>query len=102
MILSYGQDWASLFPAMAEGRSGLGQAAAQLAAMATTIGLGLVGGLITGLLMRAAGVAQWGGSDVICPAGTRFDDDYSFITHQAEHADKPQVKKLRHFREKFQ
>lgn len=97
MVLSYGEDWATLFPAMAEGRSGLGQAAAQLAAMATTVGLGLLGGLLTGLLMRAAGVAQWGGRDVICPAGTRFDDNYSFITQLAEHADKPQVKKLRHF-----
>ena len=86
---------------MAEGRSGLGQAAAQLAAMATTIGLGLVGGLLTGLLMKAAGAAQWSGSDVICPAGSRFDDNFSFITEQAEHADKPQVKKPRHLREKF-
>ena len=38
---------------MAEGRSGLGQAAAQLAAMATTVGLGLVGGLLTGTIMFA-------------------------------------------------
>ena len=76
---------------MAEGRSGLGQAGAQLAAMATTIGVGLVGGLLTGILMRAAGALQWGGSDVICPAGTRFDDNFSFICHQPDSADKIQV-----------
>ena len=78
---------------MAEGRSGLGQAGAQLAAMATTIGLGLLGGLLTGLVMRAAGAAQWGGSDVICPASTRFDDNFSFIKDQPEDADKLQVEK---------
>ena len=76
---------------MAEGRSGLGQAAAQLAAMATTVGLGLVGGLLTGTIMRAAGALQWGPSDVICPAGARFDDNFSFIIQQPEHPDKLQV-----------
>ena len=69
----------------------MGQAGAQLAAMATTIGVGLLGGLLTGILMRAAGALQWGGSDVICPAGRRFDDNFSFICHQPEDADKIQV-----------
>ena len=82
---------------MAEGRTGLGQAAAQLAAMATTIGVGLLGGLLTGTIMRAAGALQWGGTDVICPAGPagiRFDDNFSFLIQQPEHADKLQVGEL--------
>ena len=86
---------------MAEGRTGLGQAAAQLAAMATTVGLGLVGGLLTGTIMRAAGALQWGTTDVICPAGARFDDNFSFIIQQPEHQDKLQVEQLRNLREKF-
>ena len=89
---------------MAEGRSGLGQAAAQLAAMATTIGLGLLGGLLTGFIMRAAGALQWAGSDVVCPAGAagiRLDDNFSFLIQQPEHADKLQVGELGDLREKF-
>ena len=86
---------------MAEGRTGLGQAAAQLAAMATTVGLGLVGGLLTGTIMRAAGALQWGATDVICPAGARFDDNFSFIIQQPEHQDKLQVEQLRNLREKW-
>ena len=99
---NYGSDWANLFPAMAEGRTGLGQAAAQLAAMATTIGLGLLGGLLTGLVMRAAGALQWSGGDIVCPAGPagRFDDNFSFIIQQSEQ-DKSQVEQLGNWREKF-
>ena len=55
----YGTDWVRLFPAMAKGRSGIGQAVAQVAAMAATIGISCIGGLCTGLLMRAAGRFQF-------------------------------------------
>ena len=56
---SYGEKWATLFPAMSEGRTGTGQATAQLAAMATTVGVGLLGGWLTGLVMRVAGAFQF-------------------------------------------
>ena len=55
----YGSDWVRLFPAMANGRSGIGQAVAQVAAMAATIGISCIGGLFTGLIMRAAGRFQF-------------------------------------------
>ena len=55
-----------LFPAMAEGRTGSGQAFAQLAAMATTVLLGLAGGLVTGLVMRAAGAFQFRPVQTVC------------------------------------
>ena len=58
-FFSYGSDWVSLFPAMVEGRSGVGQAVAQVAAMATTIAIACVGGLATGIIMRAAGQFQF-------------------------------------------
>ena len=43
---------------MAEGRTGLGQAGAQLATLGITLAISGLGGLATGLLMRAAGWAQ--------------------------------------------
>lgn len=86
---------------MAEGRTGPGQAAAQLAAMATTIGLGLLGGLLTGLVMRAAGAVQWGGRDHLCPASTRFDDNFSFISCDPENADNLKVGELGNLGENF-
>ena len=57
-ICSYGSDWAKLFPAMAEGRTGQGQAGAQLATIAITLVISGLGGLATGLVIRAAGLAQ--------------------------------------------
>ena len=59
MVLSYGEDWATLFPAMAEGRSGPGQAVAQMATLAITTAISGLGGLATGLVMRAVGRAQF-------------------------------------------
>ena len=46
-ISSYGSDWAKLFPAMAEGRTGQSQAVAQLATIAITLVLSGLGGLAT-------------------------------------------------------
>ena len=43
---------------MAEGRTGLGQAGAQLATLGITLAISGLGGLATGLLMRVAGWAQ--------------------------------------------
>ena len=42
---------------MAEGRTGLGQAGAQLATLAITLLISGLGGLVTGLLMRVVGWA---------------------------------------------
>ena len=57
-ISSYGSDWPRVFPAMAEGRRGPGQAVVQLATIAITLAISGLGGLVTGLVMRAAGLAQ--------------------------------------------
>ena len=46
---------------MAEGRSGPGQAVAQVATLAITTAISGLGGLVTGLLMRAVGRAQFRG-----------------------------------------
>ena len=43
---------------MAEGRTGQGQAGAQLATIAITLVISGLGGLATGLVIRAAGLAQ--------------------------------------------
>ena len=100
VLPSYGADWPLLFPALAAGRSGAGQAVAQVklkkilyfilniyiflighvqaATMATTLAIAGLGGLVTGLVMRAVGRLQFG-EDVICPASARFDDSFTFL-----------------------
>ena len=65
----YGCDWAPLFPAMADGRSGTGQAVAQLAAISTTLATAWVGGLLAGGAMVIAGMWE--------EANTR-DDSFNF------------------------
>ena len=59
MLFSYGSDWARVFPGMAEGRSGWEQAVAQVATLAITTAISGLGGLATGLVMRAVGRAQF-------------------------------------------
>ena len=46
--------------------------------MATTLAIAGLGGLVTGLVMRAVGRLQFG-EDVICPASARFDDSFTFL-----------------------
>ena len=46
--------------------------------MATTLAIAGLGGLATGLVMRAAGRIQFG-DEVICPASARFDDAFTFL-----------------------
>ena len=46
--------------------------------MATTLAIAGLGGLATGLVMRAAGRIQFG-DEVICPASARFDDSFTFL-----------------------
>ena len=46
--------------------------------MATTLAIAGLGGLATGLVMRAAGWIQFG-DEVICPANARFDDSFTFL-----------------------
>ena len=90
----YVKDWSSLFPAMSQGRSGLGQAVAQSAAIVTTIAMACVGGYITGLIMRWAGRLQYRQilpcKDLICSLTFRDakdpfssfpvqDDQFNFI-----------------------
>ena len=57
----YGTDWAPLFPALARGRSGAGQAVAQLAALTTTLASAWLGGLLAGGAML--GAARWEGAE---------------------------------------
>ena len=80
----YGHQWTVLFPAMAEGRTGSQQAVAQLTVMAVTIAISVVGGLLTGSIMRLVGSVQFRRGDVICPAPARFDDKFSFLLEQEE------------------
>ena len=46
--------------------------------MATTLAIAGLGGLGSGLVMRAAGRLQFG-DEVICPASARFDDSFTFL-----------------------
>ena len=66
----YGCDWAPLFPALARGRSGAGQAVAQLAALTTTLASAWLGGLLAGGAML--GAARWEG------AGDDRGDTFNF------------------------
>ena len=66
----YGTDWAPLFPALARGRSGAGQAVAQLAALTTTLASAWLGGLLAGGAML--GAARWEG------AGADRGDTFNF------------------------
>ena len=84
----YGCDWAPLFPALARGRSGAGQAVAQLAALTTTLASGWLGGLLAGGAML--GAARWEG------AGDDRGDTFNFrdggqeeeVTRHTGHQDK--------------
>ena len=69
---------------MAEGRSGPGQAVAQVATLAITTAISGLGGLVTGLLMRAVGRAQFRGEAVICPEYERFNDHYTFLLPESD------------------
>ena len=84
----YGCDWAPLFPALARGRSGAGQAVAQLAALTTTLASAWLGGLLAGGAML--GAARWEG------AGDDRGDTFNFrdggqeegVTRHTGHQDK--------------
>ena len=84
----YGTDWAPLFPALARGRSGAGQAVAQLAALTTTLASAWLGGLLAGGAML--GAARWEG------AGDDRGDTFNFrdggqeegVTRHTGHQDK--------------
>ena len=87
---------------MAEGRSGPSQAVAQVATLAITTAISGLGGLVTGLLMRAVGRAQfrWGvgggrgyspcryftcrGEAVIIPEYERFNDHSTFLLSETD------------------
>ena len=93
----YGDQWTILFPAMAEGRTGSEQAVAQLTVMATTMAISVVGGLLTGSIMRLVGSVQFRRGDVICPALARFDDKFSFLLEKEESLplrSQPQVRRF--------
>ena len=74
----YGDNWGELFPAIKDGRSQVGQAIAQLATILTTLGIAIIGGAITGFVMKLAGRLQFG-SDFVIPATDSFEDSFYIL-----------------------
>ena len=74
----FGDDWGELFPAIRDGRSQAGQAMAQLATILTTLGIAIIGGAITGFVMKLAGRLQFG-SDFVIPATDSFEDSFYIL-----------------------
>ena len=77
----FGEDWEELFPAIVAGRSQFGQAIAQVAAILTTLGIAILGGVITGYLMKWAGSFQFG-TEFIIPARDRFEDRFCIFEEE--------------------
>ena len=74
----FGEDWGKLFPAIVGGRSQVGQAIAQVAAILTTLGIAVTGGTFAGFVMKWAGRLQLR-SDFVIPARNSFEDSFCIL-----------------------